>query len=162
MLIAFFFYLEMPLLLDWHSHECLPCAPGSRAMVLPRSLTPLPTPCTETTAASKILKCLKTRKINRSCLCILFFLYPFPTTRSLSSHLSDFSVSGSHFWLALYKNFFLGMENTVNTWTPWPRPFLEDLQTHYPAAAEWFLSLDLQMLGRPGEIFLFWLDKAWE
>lgn len=130
MLIAFFFYLEMPLLLDWHSHEYLPCAPGSRAMVLPRSLTPLPTPCTETTAASKILKCLKTRKINRSCLCILFFLYPFPTTRSLSSHLSDFSVSGSHFWLALYKNFFLGMENTVNTWTPWPRPFLEDLQTH--------------------------------
>lgn len=33
---------------------------------------------------------------------------------------------------------------------------------HYPAGPEGFLSLELQIPGRPGEIFLFWLVKAWE
>lgn len=32
----------------------------------------------------------------------------------------------------------------------------------YPAAAEALLSLDLQLLGKPGKLLHFLLDKAWE
>lgn len=33
---------------------------------------------------------------------------------------------------------------------------------HYPVAAEGLLSLDLQLLGKLGELLLFLLDQAWE
>jgi len=162
----------MPLFLDWHIHKYLRCAPDSHAITLSGSLIPSPALCWPTRAASSMPQNAskafwqpQNRNINGSLICVLFFSQSLShhTTCVLSSHLSYSRVLRLIFLTGFAKIFLSGHATYCEYVNPMTKAILRGSpDMHYPAAAEWLLPLDLQLLGRPEELLLFLTDKAWE